>query len=329
MTFLWPGLLWSLVLLPLAIVVYAQRLRRRQDILAELSSFEPNAVQARRPAQLRRHLPSAFMFFGLGVLLFGLARPQMKVALPHTEGTVILALDVSNSMSADDVEPSRLEAAKSAARVLVEGQPAAVQLGVVTFGGSGQIIQPPTDDQAAVLAAIDRITAEGGTSLGEAIFTSLNAIAGRALSIDAAAADDSGQALRIDDYSSAVVMLFTDGENTEMPDPLEVANLAAEAGVRVYTVGVGTTEGATVEVDGFNIVSQLNEPALQDIASETNGAYYQVDDQQSVDAIYDQVDLQLTSNGQDMEITSILAGISALLLLAGGVLALSWFGRVP
>jgi Ca-activated chloride channel family protein len=269
------------------------------------------------------------MFLGLGLLLVGLARPQMTVELPRVEGTVILAFDVSNSMSADDFEPSRLEAAKAAARGFVQDQPPTVRIGVVAFGGTGLVLQPPTDDQAAILASIDRLSPQGGTSLGQGIFTSLNAIAGRALSIEEVTEEDAADGLRVEEYSSAVVILLTDGENTDVPDPLEVAQVAAEAGVRVYAIGIGSQEGAVIELEGFNILTQLDEARLEQIADVTNGAYFRAEDQEALSDIYRTIDLQLTTRGEEMEVTSLTAAASLLFLLLGGGLSLSWFGRVP
>jgi Ca-activated chloride channel family protein len=328
MTFIWPNALFTLLLLPLVVGVYLRRLRLRRQSQAELG---PMVVSDRagRAVRLRRHLPPMVMMLGLGLLLFGLARPQMMVDLPRVEGTVILAFDVSNSMSADDIKPTRLEAAKAAARSFVEHQPPTIRLGVVAFGGTGLIVQAPTYDQSAVLDAIDRITNQGGTSLGQGIFTSLNAIAGKALSFDQATAQGGASQLKIEDYSSAVVMLFTDGENTDSPDPTQVAQLAADAGVRVYPIGIGSPEGTTITVDGFNIVTQLDEATLQAIAKDTNGTYYPAQDAQDLQDIYKKVNLQLTTRGEQMEITSIVGGVSSLLLLIGAVLALVWYGRVP
>lgn len=326
MSFIWPELLLTLLLIPLLAWLYLRRGDQRRLLAAEmgLATDDPE-----RGMNARRHLPPSFLMLGLSLLLFGLARPQMTVELPRVEGTVILAFDVSNSMSADDFEPTRLDAAKAAAQPLVENQPPTVRIGVVAFGGSGLVVQAPTDDQAAILAAIERLRPQGGTSLGEGIFTSLNAIAGKALTIEQATTDEGTAALRIDDFSSAVVVLLTDGENTEAPDPLEIAQLAAEAGVRVYTIGVGSSEGAVVEVEGFNIVTQLDETMLKEIASMTNGAYYRAEDEEALQAIYENVDLQLTTRGEEMEVTAIAAGLSTVLLLIGGGLSLFWFGRVP
>jgi Ca-activated chloride channel family protein len=328
MSFIWPQALFSLLLIPLLAGIYWRRLQLRQTREAELGSLVV-ADRSGRAIRLRRHLPSTFMMAGLGLLLFGLSRPQMVVDLPRVEGTVILAFDVSNSMSADDIQPTRLEAAKAAARTFVDHQPPTIRLGVVAFGGSGLIVQAPTYDQAAVIDAIDRITTQGGTSLGQGIFTSLNAIAGKAISLDQATAPGGAEQLKIDDYSSAVIMLFTDGENTDAPDPAQVAQLAADAGVRVYPIGIGSPEGATIEVDGFNIVTQLDEEMLQAIAKDTNGTYYRAQDAQDLQDIYKNVDLQLTVRGQKLEVTSIIGALSSLLLMIGAVLALIWYGRVP
>jgi Ca-activated chloride channel family protein len=329
MSFIWPRLLLTLLLVPLLTWMYLRLARKRQGSQASLGSLERSLDSAGRAVNARRHLPLAFQILGLGLLLFGLARPQMTVKVPHIEGTVVLAFDVSNSMSADDFKPTRLDAAKAAARSFVAGQPPTVRIGVVAFGGSGLVLQPPTDDQAAILGAIDRLSPQGGTSLGEGIFASLNAIAGQSMTIEAAQEEGRAASLRIDDYSSAVALLLTDGENTEAPDPLEIAQLAADAGVRIYTIGVGTPEGAVLEVEGFNVLTQLDETALQSIASVTNGTYFRAGDEEALKEIYQNIDLQLTSRGEQMEITALAAGLGALLLIIGGMFSLFWFGRVP
>jgi Ca-activated chloride channel homolog len=135
--------------------------------------------------------------------------------------------------------------------------------------------------------------------------------------------------LEIEPFSSAVILLLTDGENTGSPEPMEVADLAAEAGIRIYPVGIGSSEGAVIEVDGFNVLTQLNEPILEDIATLTNGRYYRASDEESLQEIYENVDLQLTIKGESMEVTSILAGIGAFFFLIGGALSMLWFRRIP
>lgn len=329
MSFVWPQALLSLVLVPLLVAIYLRVLRRRQQTLMDLGPMGriEGSQQGRTPN--RRHLPPAIMLFGLSLLLVAAARPQAMVSLPHVEGTVILAFDVSGSMQADDLEPTRLEAAQAAARAFVEHQPPAIRLGAVAFSGGGLVVQRPTDDRQAVLDTIDRLSPEGATSLGEGIFTALNALSDQPLELDQAALEQGQLDFHLEDYSSAVVLLLTDGENTEQPDPLVVAQLAAEAGVRIYPIGIGSTEGAVLELDGFEILSQLDETVLQQIADTTNGKYFRADDARSLQDIYQDIDLQMTVRGDSMEITSIVAGLSLLVLLVGGALALLWFGRIP
>jgi Ca-activated chloride channel family protein len=330
MTFIWPWMLLTLLLIPLFVGGYI-RLRRKQQLAATEALGPLGLVQdslGRTPGR-RRHIPALFSLLGLTLLFFGLARPEMFVDLPRVEGTVILAFDVSNSMTADDLEPTRMEAAKAAARTFVENQPSTVLIGVVAFSNGGLVVQPPTDDQAAVLAAIDRLSPQGATSLAQGVFTSLNAIAGKPISVDPAALEEGVPSLDIGDYPSAVVLLLTDGEDTASVDPLEIAQLAAEAGVRIYPVGIGSPEGAVLQIDGFSILSQLNETTLKEIASLTNGSYYRSDDEHSLQEIYRNVDLRLTISGEKMEVTAILAGLSMAFLLLGGALSLLWFGRMP
>lgn len=325
MTFIWPGMLLTLSLIPLFVVGYVRLLRRRRQAAANLG---PLGVVQNDPGR-KRHIPPICFLLGLTFLFFGLARPQMFVDLPRVEGTVILAFDVSNSMNADDLEPTRMEAAKVAARTFVENQPSTIDIGVVAFSNGGLVVQPPTDDQTAVLATIDRLDPQGGTSLGQGIFSALNAIAGEAIPIDPAALGEDTVEVDIGHYSSAVVLLLTDGENTEFPDPLLIAQLAANAGVRIYPVGIGSAEGTVLEVDGFNVLTQLNETTLQEIASLTNGAYYQAEDEETLREIYENVDLQLTVGGEMTEVTAVFAGIGLLLFLIGAALSLLWFGRMP
>lgn len=325
-------MLLTLLLVPLCVVLYLRLLRQRRETTADLGPLGIIQTSSRSILRSRRHVPPAFFLLGATLLLFGMARPEMPVSLPRVEGTVILAFDVSNSMMAEDMEPTRMEAAKAAARTFVENQPSTIMIGVVAFGNGGLIVQPPTNVQADILDTIDRLSPQGGTSLGQGIFTALNAIAGQPITVDEAALE-SGQldpdALPIEDYSSAVVLLLTDGENTEPPEPLEVAQLAAEAGVRIYPVGIGSAEGAILEIDGFSIVSQLNQTALEEIASLTNGFYYHAEDEESLREIYKNIDLQLTIQGEKMEITSIIAAVSSIFFLVGGALSMLWFGRLP
>lgn len=329
MSFIWPWLLLTLLFVPLCVGIYSWLQNRRMQSVAALGPLGMVKSSSGHEIGKRRHVPPTLFLIGLTFLFFGLARPEMMVSLPHIEGTVILVFDVSNSMLADDLHPTRIEAAKAAARVFIENQPSTIQVGVVAFSNGGLIVQAPTNDQILILDAIERLSPQGGTSLGQGIFTSLNAIAGEAIAIEISELKLDEQSVQIGYYPSSVILLLTDGDNTGPPDPLEISQLAADAGVRIYPVGIGTTEGTILEIDGFNVLTQLNEASLQDIASLTNGHYYHAEDEKSLQEIYKKIDLQLTIEGEKSEITSVFAGISLIFLLVGGVLSLSLFGRMP
>lgn len=344
MSFIWPPLLATLLFIPLLIVAYRRLLRSRERAAQTVGTLGMAQDGAGRVVGWRRHAPFALFLSGLALLLFSLARPQMYMDLPRIGGTVVLAFDVSASMAAKDMgtenggteemDPTRMEAAKAAAAIFVENQPSTVELGVVAFSNGGVVVQSVTDQPADVLASIDRLQPSGGTSLGQGIFTSLNAIAGEPLDIGEGVVDlEAGtmdlDALQIDNFSSGVIVLLSDGENTGAPDPLAIAQVAAEAGVRIYPVGIGSREGTVLELEGFNVVTQLNEPLLQEIANLTNGTYYYAEDAETLQEIYRNIDLQLTVGGDEMEVTALVAGLSFLLLLAGGGLSMFWFGRVP
>lgn len=329
MSFIWPRMLFSLSLVPLFVAAYLWLLRRRAQKTAAFGTMGLLQTGSGRQLGRRKHLPFVIFLVAITLLLVGFARPEMVVDLPRVEGTVILAFDVSNSMIADDLEPSRMEAAKSAARTFVENQPPTIQIGVVAFSDGGLIIQPPTNSQADVLAAIDRLSPEGGTSLGQGIFTSLNAIAGEPIVLEEEALEGDVQSPDIGYFGSAVIVLLSDGENTVQPDPLDVAQLAADAGVRIFPIGIGSPEGTVIEIEGFSVATVLDEALLQEIAGTTSGTYFYAEDEADLQEIYDNIDLELTIKGDKMEVTGIVAGISLLLLLVGGALSMLWLGRVP
>jgi Ca-activated chloride channel family protein len=321
-------MLLLLLLVPLLIGGYIWIYTKKRLSLTDLGPLGWVQNPAGERLGIRSHILPLLYLLGISVLLFSLSRPEVVVNLPRIEGTVILAFDVSNSMAADDFAPTRIEAAKTAARSFVENQPSTIQLGVVAFSNGGLVVQPPTDDQTAVLDTIDRLNPQGATSLGQGIFSALNAIAGEAIEIDPAGFEE-GAPVDIGKFPSAVVLLLTDGENTSNLDPLDIAQIAAEAGVRIFPVGIGSEEGAILQIEGYSVSTQLDESMLQDIASLTNGSYYHAEDEESLHEIYENVDLHLTISGEKTEVTAIFASLGLLLFLIGGMLALVWLGRMP
>jgi len=282
---------------------------------------------------IRRHIPILIFFLGITILLFSLARPRASVSLPKYEGTVILVFDVSGSMAADDALPTRIEAAKSAAVAFVENQPASIRVGVVAFSDGGISVQTPSANRDATLATIERLVPRRGTSMGNGILIGLNAIAVDAGDPPLVNASDLSSA---DDvivapqgwYPSAVIVLFSDGENNEDPNPLDVTDLAVDLGVRIYTVGVGSREGTTINVEGMNIYTQLDEALLGQVAETSGGRYYFAADENELDRIYDDLEPTLSIKPEELELTSLFAGLGLLTFLIGGALSFLWFGRV-
>lgn len=327
-SFIWPWALLSLLALPLCVWVYLRLQRRRNASAAVLGSM--GMARGGTPAMpgWRRHLPPVILLIGVILLALASARPQLTLALPRLEGTVVLAMDVSASMAADDVKPSRMEAAKLAAKALAERRPDSAMMGVVAFGEGGLIVQAPTDDGEALDATVDRLVPQSGTSLGRGMMTALNLVAPDT-SPGSPQPPPGDETAPRGAFAPAIIVMLTDGENTESPDPAEVAQLAINRGVRVHTIGVGTRQGTAVEIDGFSLFTQLNEPVLQEISLLTEGTYFRLEDLDDIHSVYDELETEFVVRSREVEVTSVVGGISALLLLVSGALSLFWFGRVP
>lgn len=283
----------------------------------------------------RRHLPYVLFLLGLTLLCIALARPQAELSLPRLEGTVILAFDVSGSMAAEDLKPNRMEAARAAAIEFVQRQPATVMIGIVAFSESGFTVQPPTNDQAAILATINRLRPERGTSLSAGILASLNTIFATPEPSGAVYSNLTPTALPTlapvppGSDKSASIVLLTDGENTAPPDPAESTQMAADLGVRIYTIGMGSAAGANIEVEGLTYHTQLDEQTLQAIAQMTEGIYYNAQNEEQLRQIYQNLQPELVIKADKTEITALFASAAMVLLLAGGLLSMLWFSRVP
>jgi len=338
MSFIWPPMLLSVALIPIGVLLYLILDRRRRRRLATYGG--PGLAQGttHRPTGLRSRVPAALLLCGLVVMSVALARPQAVVSLPREEGTVILAFDVSASMAATDLAPTRIDAARAAAKDFVARQPSSVAIGVVAFSDSGVSVQEPTNDQATVLAAIDRLAPQKGTSLAQGILVSLKAIAvaeagpwadNNYYTNQTPAPTPTPTPVPAGTHAPAVIVLLSDGENNESPDPLAAAKTAADQGVRIYTVGIGSVAGTTVNLNGFQVHTQLDQATLQGISQATDGTYYAAADAQQLRSIYDNLDTQLVIQPQMTEITSLLAGLSLLMLLAGATTSLMWLGRLP
>ncbi len=274
------------------------------------------AVRSRRG----RHVPWILLIAAAGVLVAGLARPEATIPVPRAAGTLVIVVDVSASMSATDADPTRLAAAVAAAQELAADQPDTVDVGVVAFAGGALTAQAPSADHSLAVEALGRLTTSGGTSLGEAILGSLSTITGESVEI----ADD-GTVPDLGYWGSATVVVYSDGEDTASTDPLAAAAVAQTAGVHIDTIGVGTTSGTTVEVDGYTVATALDETTLAGIAETTGGTYQALVDAQPGAA---SVDLRLTTQDQVLELTAAFALVALLLLAAGWAVAIARTGRL-
>ena len=334
MSFIWPTLLVMLVFVPLLVLLYIWLQRRRHRFAARYGSLGLVHDAVGGGIGVRRHIPALVFLSGITILLFSLARPQATVNVPKIEGTVMLTFDVSGSMVADDLKPTRMEAAKAAAREFVEKQPSGILIGVVVFSDGGISVQTPTDKREETLATIDRLVPRRGTSIGNGILIALNTIAvdaGDPPILNTNNLSEPAQPVEAPQgwYPSSVIVLFTDGENNQEPDPIMAAELAADLGVRVYTVGIGSAAGANIEVEGMTFHTALDEPMLQFIAGETGGVYYNAGDEEQLRRIYNDLEPKLSIKPEAMEMTSIFAGFGMIVFLMGGMLSLLWFGHVP
>src|SRR5262245_19521781 len=281
MRFLSPELLWLLAATPLLAGAYLALARRkiRAVHFSSLDLVRP-AISA---ARVRRHIPPALFLLAMIVTIVALARPTTRLTLPSMQQTVILAIDVSISMSAADVLPNRIAAAQAAARSFVEERPNDLRVGLIAFGANAILVQPPTTSREDLLAAIDRFQLQRGTATGSAMYTSLAALMPEA-GIDLQALDFKWESLRNSrdpsqgsmrkpamkeaatvapaSYRSGAIILMSDGKRTVGPDPIEAAQVVAGRGVRVFTIGFGTKEGATVAGDGWSIYVRLDEETL-------------------------------------------------------------------
>ena len=339
MTFLSPGLLSVLLVVPLLVLGYYLMQRRRKKYALRYASLSLVKEAVGRGPGFRRHIPAIIFLAGLTALLVGVARPAATVMLPSQQGTVILTLDVSGSMRADDLKPSRLEAAKAAARTFVEKQPANVRVGLVTFSDNPAIVQAPTTDREALIGAIGRLSPQRGTAIGRGILSSLDAIfeePGKPAPItsDALLPQPSAKPIPAPapaprrGYAPAVIVLLSDGQSNVGPPPLDVVKEASDRGVRVFTVGVGQPGGTILKVDGRSMRVLLDEDTLQRIAQRTDGEYYRATGETDLRRIYDSLSTQLVFETKETELTAFFAGGALVVLIAAGILSMLWFSRL-
>lgn len=343
MSFLWPQNLWLMLALPLLLALYLWLLRRPGKLALRLSSVSVARRAASRP--WRRHVPPAIMLLALAILLLALARPTARVTLPWTRSTILLAIDVSLSMRVKDVQPTRMVAAQEAARGFLQELPANIDVGIVTFAGSAQVAQQATFDRPSLIAAIDAIQMQRGTAIGSAIVLCLAELfPDHGIQLGEMLFGPQRQARSLDEvqktppkqiepvapgtYEAAAVILLSDGRRTTGVDTLQAAKMAADRGVRIYVVGLGTPDGHEAEGNGMAMFLQLDEVTLREVARMTAGEYHHAGTAEALRSVYQKLGSRLQTQTRDTELTALLAMLAAIVIVAGASLSLLWFGRV-
>ncbi len=347
MVFLWPTLLWLLLVLPLLVLLYLWLLRRRKAAAVPYPGLAL-VRQALGPGHgWRHHVPPLLFLLGLAALLVAAARPLAVLQLPSQQQTIILAMDVSGSMRATDVQPDRLTAAQNAAKAFIKDLPRHVRVGVVAFAGTAQLAQLPTQSHEDLLKAIDSFQLQRGTATGNGIMMALATLFPDAgIDIAALGGRQSMRVRPIDEvsradpakkpltpvapgsYRSAAIIMLTDGQRTTGVDPLEAAQWAADRGVRVYTVGVGTVQGELIGFEGWSMRVRLDEDTLKAVALRTNAEYFHAATAQDLRKVYETLSSRLTVEKKETEVSALLALAGAALMLLAAGLSVWWFGRV-
>jgi Ca-activated chloride channel family protein len=341
MTFIWPAMLWALLALPLLVVGYLWLLRRRRKTALRYASLALVKEALGRRGAWRRHVPPALLWLAIAALLLATARPAAVISLPLQEQTIVLAMDVSGSMRATDVQPNRLVASQEAAKAFVAELPRSVRVAVVSFAGTAAVVQPPTLSRDDVVAAIDRFQLQRGTAIGSGIVLSLatifpeagidlSQITGQRAMPPAAGEKPKPEFKPVEpgSYNSAAIILLTDGQRTTGPDPIDAAKMAADRGVRVYTVGVGTKEGETIAFEGWSMRVRLDEETLKNIANITRAEYFYAGTASDLKKVYQGLSTRLVMEKKETEIGALFAALGALLVVVAAGLSIWWFGRV-
>jgi Ca-activated chloride channel family protein len=345
MNFLWPEFLLLLAALPVMVLLYLWLMRRKKKMALRYASLSIVKEAMGGAQSIKRHIPPALFLLAMAAMLLAAARPVAVVTLPSNQQTIILAMDVSGSMRATDVQPSRLVASQNAAKAFLAELPRHVKVDIVAFAGSAQVVQLPTTNREDLVTAIDRFQLQRATATGNAIVISLATLfpdAGISLeSLQTGRERERGIAIDAEkkekkeftpvapgSYTSAAIIMLTDGQRTTGVDPLDAAKLAADRGVRVYTVGIGTVDGETIGFEGWSMRVRLDEEALKAIAQKTDAEYFYAGTAHDLKKVYTALSSKLTVEKKETEVSSLFAMAAAALALLSAGLSLLWFNRI-
>lgn len=339
MYFLWPGCLWLMAALPALPLLYRWLLRRRGRPALRYSIVE--LVRGAVGRRWRRHVPPALFLVGLSLLAFATARPVASLTLPWASSQILLAMDVSRSMQVTDVKPTRLAAAQDAAKTFLRELPRDVEVGLITFAATAQVVQPATTDRASLVSAIDAFQMQYGTAIGSAIVLCLAELfPDQGLSVEEMTYGSAHRSRKAEQppkeikpvppgsYGSAAIVLLSDGRRTTGVDTLEAAKMAADRGVRIYVIGLGTVNGDVSTPEGLSIYMQLDEPTLSEVARMTGGEYHHAGTAEDLRSVYRNLGSRAQVQRREIELTPLLAMAAAIVLAAGALLSMLWFGRI-
>jgi Ca-activated chloride channel family protein len=339
-------MLWLLLIVPALVAAYFFLLRRKKEAALRYASLSMVKEALGTRQKFRRHIPPLLFLVALIVMIVGIARPAAVITLPSQHQMIILAMDVSGSMRAVDVQPNRISAAQAAAKAFVAEQPSNVRIGVVSFAATASVVQMPTQNREDILAAIERFQLQRGTAIGSGIIVSLATIfpeegidvssliygrdAPRGIPLDqpGKAEKPAFKPVPPGSYTSAAIILLTDGQRTTGPDSLEAARMAADRGVRVFTVGFGTTGGETIGFEGWSMRVRLDEETLKAIAKMTHGEYFYAGTATDLKKVYESLNARLVLEKKDMEISALFSAAAAVVALVSASLSLLWFNRI-
>jgi Ca-activated chloride channel family protein len=345
-TFLWPQFLWLLLAVPLLVLLYLWLLLRKKKLALRYASLSIVKEALGTSQSVRRHIPPVLFLLAITAMLFAASRPFAVVSLPMTQETIILAMDVSGSMRATDVKPNRLVASQNAAKAFLAELPRNVKVGIVAFAGSAQVVQPPTLSREDLVAAIDKFQLQRATAIGSALVVSLaelfpdegidlSAITygnqrQRGVAIDQSPKKEKKEFVPVapGSYGSAAIILLTDGQRTTGVDTMEASKMAADRGVRVYTVGVGTVDGETIGFEGWSMRVRLDEATLKAVATQTQAEYFYAGSAETLTKVYEKLSSRLTIEKKETEISGLVALLAAVLAIASASLSLLWFNRI-
>jgi Ca-activated chloride channel family protein len=347
MRFEWPAALVLLLFaVPALVALYLGLLRRQKRAAVRFASLDLVREAIGGAARWRRHVPPAIFLAALAVAILATARPNAVLTLPSHQRTVILAIDVSISMRATDVEPNRLAAAQAAAKAFVRDQPADLRIGIVSFAGTALVTQKPTHNRDDLVAAIDRLQLDRHTAIGSGIIMSLATLfpeEGIDLESMVLGSRESWRMNRPPEKkapnkplkpvapgsnASSAIVLLTDGRRTTGPDPLEAAKMAADRGIRVYTVGFGSASGGPAMIEGYSIFMMFDEETLKAIAGLTRAEYFHASTADELTKVYEALSSKFVLTEEEREVTALFAALAALLTLASAALSLAWFHRL-